>query len=363
MWLGVEGERDTAFARVFGLRANLFAAYGDFYARLWDPAVLDPRVVELCRLRVAQLLGCASEQAGRSRPAVEAGLTESTVAQLRWWPTADAFDETARACLAFTEQFVLDPRLISPADRARVRDAVGYRRLVGLTQAVAVFDGFDRFRLVLGLDGPGGTDHPSGTGGPSGTDNDGHPPAPAVVEVGTPDPSVPKIDTAGTGPDDDPARGFSAAQPDLFASFERLYGVLWSGGVVDHPSKEVARLRNARVTGCKFCRNVRFARARRDGLTEDLVDLVTDGYAETALSEAHKAVISLTDVFLGHPGAGPDDGTRQLLLDHYGPAGTVELTAGLALFVGFSKIAVALGAFPDDFATMVIPTPGDRSAS
>jgi hypothetical protein len=27
--------------------------------------------------------------------------------------------------------------------------------------------------------------------------------------------------------------------------------------------------------------------------------------------------------------------------------------------MGFSKIAVALGAFPDDFPTTVIPTPGD----
>jgi len=35
------------------------------------------------------------------------------------------------------------------------------------------------------------------------------------------------------------------------------------------------------------------------------------------------------------------------------------LTAALALFMGFSKIAVALGAFPDDFPTTVIPTPGD----
>jgi alkylhydroperoxidase family enzyme len=349
MWLGGEGERDSAFAAVFGLRANLFTAFRDFYARLWDPAVLDPRVVELCRLRVAQLLGCASEQAVRSRPAVDAGLTESTVTLLRSWPTADAFDETARACLAFTEQFVLDPGLIGAGDRARVRDAVGYRRLVGLTQAVAVFDGFDRFRLVLGLDGPR-PDH-------DGRHHDGPPPATTVVEVGTPDPSVAKIE-AGAGHEDDPARGFSAAQPDLFASFERLYGVLWSGGVVDHPSKEVARLRNARVTGCKFCRNVRFAQARHDGLTEDLVDLVTDGYADTTLSEAHKAVISLTDAFLGDPGAGPDDGTRRLLLHHYRAAGTVELTAGLALFVGFSKIAVALGAFPDDFATVVIPTPG-----
>ena len=130
---------------------------------------------------------------------------------------------------------------------------------------------------------------------------------------------------------------------------------------MDHPSKEVARLRNARVTGCRFCRNVRFARARRDGLTEDLVDLVDDGYEATALSDAHKAVIGLADAFLVDPRTGPGGHTREALLAHYGSAGTVELTAGLALFMGFSKIAVALGAFPDDFPTTVIPTPGDSA--
>jgi alkylhydroperoxidase family enzyme len=339
-WIPDRGVGDTEFARVFGLRANLFAGFGDFYARLWDPVVLDPVVLELCRLRVAQLLGCEAELAVRSAPAVSGGLGEDAVAELRSWPRAARFDDTTRACLGFAEQFVIDPAGISGADRARVRAAVGWPRLVGLAQGVATFDGFDRFRLVLGI-------------GPDGDSAGGAVP---VVAVGEPDPSVPAVEGPG---DDDPARGFASAQPSLFASFERLYAVLWSGGVVDHPSKEVARLRNARLTGCKFCRNVRFARARHDGLTEDLVDLVSDGYESTALTEAHKAVISLTDSFLGSSGAGPEAATRDVLLARYGSAGTVELTAGLALFMGFSKIAVALGAFPDDFPTTMIPTPGE----
>jgi alkylhydroperoxidase family enzyme len=306
---------------------------------------MDPVIVELCRLRVAQLVGCDAELGVRSRPAVDEGLSEETVAALRSWPTAALFDDTTRACLGFAEQFVIDPSGIGADDRTRLRAAVGFPRLVGLAQAVAAFDGFARFRVVLGI----------------GPDADGSSEDVTVVDVGEPD------DADGDGADadvdpGDPARGFSAAQPSLFASFERLYGVLWSGGVVDHPSKEVARLRNARVTGCKFCRNVRFARARRDGLTEDLVDLVTDGYEATVLTDAHKAVIALTDVFLGHPRGGPDGATRDGMLAHYGSQGTVELTAGLALFMGFSKIAVALGAFPDDFPTTVIPTPGETPA-
>jgi alkylhydroperoxidase family enzyme len=340
-WVPTAVVGETEFARVFGLRENLFAHYRDFYARLWEQTVMEPVIVELCRLRVAQLVGCDAELGVRSRPAVDGGLSEETVAALRSWPTAASFDDTTRACLAFAEQFVIDPSGIGADDRARLRAAVGFPRLVGLAQAVAAFDGFARFRVVLGI-GPDAVSSPDV----------------AVVDVGEPDDTDDTVVDADVDPGD-PARGFSAAQPSLFASFERLYGVLWSGGVVDHPSKEVARLRNARVTGCRFCRNVRFARARRDGLTEDLVDLVTDGYEATVLTDAHKTVIALTDVFLGDPRGGPDRTTRDAMLAHYGSAGTVELTAGLALFMGFSKIAVALGAFPDDFPTTVIPTPGE----
>ncbi len=39
-------------------------------------------------------------------------------------------------------------------------------------------------------------------------------------------------------------------QPELFASFNALYGTLWSRGAVDQPTKEVARLRNARTVDC-----------------------------------------------------------------------------------------------------------------
>ncbi len=39
-------------------------------------------------------------------------------------------------------------------------------------------------------------------------------------------------------------------QPDLFARFNRLYGTLWTLGSVDQPTKEVARIRNAREVHC-----------------------------------------------------------------------------------------------------------------
>lgn len=147
-----------------------------------------------------------------------------------------------------------------------------------------------------------------------------------------------------------------AHQPELLRAFQRLYGTLWSHGTLDQATKEVARLRNARVTGCGYCRNVRFAGAREQGLGEDLVALIDDGYAASDLSERHKAAIRFTDVFLRHP-AEVDDETRRRLLERLTPEEIVELAAGVALFMGFSKIAVALGQAPESMPTLVVPTP------
>ena len=42
---------------------------------------------------------------------------------------------------------------------------------------------------------------------------------------------------------------------------------------------------------------------------------------------------------------------------HFTPAEIVEITAGLALFMGFSKIAIVLGQEPASMPTTVVPTP------
>ena len=104
---------------------------------------------------------------------------------------------------------------------------------------------------------------------------------------------------------------------------------LWSRGVVDHPTKEVARLRNARVTGCGFCRNVRFDRAREEGLGEERVEMIDDGFRESHLSDRHKVVIRYTGVFLADPFALPDD-LRAEMLRLFAPEEIVEIAAGLS---------------------------------
>ncbi len=63
--------------------------------------------------------------------------------------------------------------------------------------------------------------------------------------------TIPRVPSAIPG--QPPHFGSVMAQaPAVAARFGELYATFWSKGVVDHRTKEVARMRNARVTDCGF---------------------------------------------------------------------------------------------------------------
>ena len=147
-----------------------------------------------------------------------------------------------------------------------------------------------------------------------------------------------------------------ALQPQSLAAFLRCYGTLWSRGVLDQRTKEVARIRNARRVDCPICKAIRFAGARREGLTEDVVDRIRDDWSQRELTPRHKAALRAVDAF--HDDAGALDAeARRALRAELKPEEIVELGAGIALFLGFSKIAVALGGLPDEIPVHEQPTP------
>jgi alkylhydroperoxidase family enzyme len=159
-WLPEEADGATGFDRVFGLRPDLYGPFREFYAVFWRDRLVDPVVLELCRLRVAQLLGCASELAVRYAPEGDETMSEELVGALPQWPTSDQFDARQRAALAFAEQFVIDPKGIRGPVRDELRAQFELPEVVALTEALALFDGFTRFRLVLGVGDADGFEGP-----------------------------------------------------------------------------------------------------------------------------------------------------------------------------------------------------------
>lgn len=148
-----------------------------------------------------------------------------------------------------------------------------------------------------------------------------------------------------------------AHQPDLAARFTALYGAFWDSDVLSARLKEVARMRNARVTECGFCRNVRFDKALGEGLGEEIVDDIDWGYEKSdKLTDAEKAVLTFTDAFIHDPDLLTGD-ARASLQRHLAPEQIAELGLGLTLFLALAKALITMGLEPEVMGRTVLPTP------
>jgi len=150
-WLTATAAGASEFDRVFGLRPNLYDDYRDFISLFWSLRPIDPVILELCRLRIAQLLGGDAPPHFERRSGGGNQLLPERIAALEEWRTAGVFSERERACLAFAEKFVLNPHGVTDEDAAAVATHLSDKEMIAFTEALAVFDGFTRFRIILGI--------------------------------------------------------------------------------------------------------------------------------------------------------------------------------------------------------------------
>jgi alkylhydroperoxidase family enzyme len=113
--------------------------------RLWDSGV-DPVTLELCRLRIATLIGSESDLAARDP---RAGLDETLVDELRSWPTSARFSDAQRAILGFAEQYTLDANEVTDEQAGDLHQFFTAAELTTLTIAIAVFDALARVRVMV----------------------------------------------------------------------------------------------------------------------------------------------------------------------------------------------------------------------
>src|ERR1700753_1006129 len=112
----------------------------------------DPVLLELARLRIARLLRCESALVQRTGLATAAGLTEEQAAAVGSWPTSPLFGPRERACLALTEQFVMDAQGVSGAEVEAGPERLGAAGCYAFVSAVSVLETFQRACLTMGIE-------------------------------------------------------------------------------------------------------------------------------------------------------------------------------------------------------------------
>jgi alkylhydroperoxidase family enzyme len=117
------------------------AALVEVLDAIWDQDVLDAPTLELCRLRIGQLLGGAPVP-----ERVEPSLAEA----VRYWPNDPRFDPRLRTILGYAEQLLLDAQELNDEQVMQVTDAIGEDGFLVLTYACGVFETTQRAELILG---------------------------------------------------------------------------------------------------------------------------------------------------------------------------------------------------------------------
>lgn len=120
-------------------------------AAVWRDPATDPLLLELCRLRLGQLLGLDPATRPLAPSAVAAGLDAARIADLPRWPASPHFAARERAALAFAEQWFLDPSGMTDADCATLRAAIGEPGCAAFTMGLALSEAMLRLELALGV--------------------------------------------------------------------------------------------------------------------------------------------------------------------------------------------------------------------
>ena len=135
----------TVLASHLGDAPDVQRALDDAWDGAW--ASVDPCLLELCRLQIASILRCPDELVARTPLAIAAGFDERKAAALGSSWTSALFTDTERACLAFTDAFVMDVASLPDDTAATVATHLGDAGLVDFTSALLVLE--QRQRLAL----------------------------------------------------------------------------------------------------------------------------------------------------------------------------------------------------------------------
>jgi AhpD family alkylhydroperoxidase len=227
--------------------------------RTWQ--VGDPVLLELIRLRVAQLIG--NPAALQMRCSYAAAAPESKILALPDYPSSPLFSPAERDTLAFAEQFLIDVGGTTEDARAELIQHFGADGAPGVVSAIYVVEFTQRLQMIAARL----------------LDDD----APAPPAIGSPAIGSPAIG------DTTPAVLLRAYQEAVVR-----------GSELDAMTTELVRLRCARTHRCRICQTLRLADARAAGVDEAITAQI-DFYEHSDLPDRAKVALRVTDSFITQP--------------------------------------------------------------
>jgi alkylhydroperoxidase family enzyme len=222
-WLPVETallpERDA----VLGLKPDVYEALRNTLTLAWR--IADSRLLDLCRLRLAQLVGARAETDSAD---------QILLVQLEGWRSSStsSFSERERAALSYAEQYHVDHRRITDEQKDELARHLSQREVVNFVWALHMNDAYARLLSLLDIE----PDPPS-----SRLRAERVPPRERQPLGTTSGSSAPRFEGK-----------FADIDPEFFESYRTLGRVVVRQALVDEVTSEAVRLHNASHQGCLY---------------------------------------------------------------------------------------------------------------
>lgn len=272
-----------------GLRPEACGLLTALNEQVWRAA--DPVLLELVRVRVAQLIG--NPAAARARCALAGGGVEAKLAALPDYPYSPLFSSAERDVVSLAEQFVIDVGGTTEDMRAELTGRFGADGARELVTAIYVVEFTQRLQLI----------------------------AARLLD---------DVPVTLVAPVDSPTDGLLNA----------YQAAVVRGSALDPVTTELVRLRCARTHHCRICQTLRLAGARAAGVDETMTAKV-DFYERSDLPERAKVALRVTDAFITRPDLLSDAAAEQARAS-FGPAELASLALDITKW-STQKIHVALG--------------------
>ncbi len=214
-------ERDA----VLGLKPGPYRLVRDTLTVVWRTT--DTSLLDLVRLRLAQLMGTRAELAG-----VDAEL----LADLEPWDSSPRFTERERAALAYAEQYHYDHRGLTEELKAELARHLSRSEVVNFVWALHLNDSYLRILTLLDIapDPPGTPPRPERTA----------PERASSPSLAPPErPAADDLVYADQG---------ELMEPEFREFYLQLNPVIVRESLIDPESSEAIRLHNANYQGCLF---------------------------------------------------------------------------------------------------------------
>jgi len=137
----METSIDTFFREVLDDRISVANQLEEIHGLAWE--VMDSALLDLCRLRVAMLLNCDSDL-----EVSNSDLASEKIVSLSEWSSSSLFSESEKACLRFSEEFIVDVSSIPDSSAFDVREHLGEEGFVNFVNALLVVEQRMRLQIV-----------------------------------------------------------------------------------------------------------------------------------------------------------------------------------------------------------------------